>query len=552
MGQGHSAILLGSVLPLSNGLQTQQAVSFQGESIADVGRAESLKARLPDAKVYDFGNRTVMPGFIDSHIHASASATGASFMLDCVNTCCSIEEMQEVMTANLYRAKETGWINARGLFMANLRWKDGRYPTREDLDKVSTAVPIALRTGHVSILNTKALEVVEIEKHYGRVHGSGGAVAIQMGDDGKPNGRVSNLDGLLPYPEPSDDDIERALEDGIREYCTAMGLTTVCEITDSRRSLNILSRLIGEDKIKTRFKLFLRVPRQCSFAEALAWREDGLPDIAGRMEFAGIKLFADGGYSSADAATFGSYIDDLAPSEHGVLNFSDNELEDILRRSADKGIQMAFHANGERSQEQISRIYRSMGLAGHAPPVRLEHGANWVWEKQTPSYWDPQSIIPVPNPMFVALMAPAMPAFLGAYGAGKGRLPLRTLHDQGWELPAGSDATHYYDANVANPFYSIWCCLKRYGWDGVPIEPEEAIDLETAIKMHTLWPARLIGEDHLKGTLEANKLADVVVLDRNLLETTDEDIKNVKVDFVFRGGELVYARKGVAEAGFNA
>lgn len=538
------AIFLGQVLPLVDGLRTQQALGINGERIAAVGPVAQVRDLMGNAKVHDFGNRTIMPGFVDAHTHAASSAMGAAWMVDCVNTCCSIEEMQQVMTDNLYKAKETGWVNARGLFMANLRWKDGRYPTREDMDKISTQVPIALRTGHISILNTKALEVVEIEKYYNAVHGTGGPIAIQRGTDGKPNGRINNLDGLLPYPEPDAATIERALDDGIREYFTAVGVTTICEITDNRESLDIMTRLIDEDRVKSRFKIFLRVPRQCSFEEALKWRSNGIADRPGRMEFGGVKLFADGGYSSADAATFGSYISDVAPAEHGVLSFADDELAKVMRQAADSDIQLAFHANGERSQEQICRIYEQAGLVGHAPPVRLEHAANWVWDDRTPGFWDRVGALPVPNPMFISLMAPAMPAFLGQYGAGKGRLPFKTLLGQGRRLPAGSDATCFYDRSVSNPFYSIWCLMNRLGWDGVPIELEEAIDLEPALMMHTLWPAELLGEGNMKGTLEASKLADIIVLDRNLLDTTVDTIRDVQVDFVFRGGDLVYARQG--------
>jgi len=541
-------VLQGNVLPLTRrGLQTEQGVAIRGDRIVGVGAIASF-SDATEARILDAGSRTIMPGFIDSHAHACSAAMGSQWMIDCVNTCTCIEDMQQVLTDNLYKAKETGWVNARGLFMANLRWRDGRYPTREDLDKVSRTVPIALRTGHISILNTKALEVVKIESFYNVVHGSGGPAAIQRGPDGKPNGRVNNLDGLLPYPEPDAATIERAIDVGVRDYFTAGGVTTIGEITDNLASLNILGRLIDEDRVKSRFKLFLRTPRLCKFEDALNWKALGIKERPGRYEVQGVKLFADGGFSSADAAVNGEYVSSvaIAPGSRGVLSFSDERLTTILRSAQDAGIQLAFHANGERSQEQICRLVIDLKLR-NVPPVRLEHAGNWVWDPTTPSWWERSGCLPVPNPMFVNLMAPAMPGFLGEYGAGKGRLPFRTLINQGWELPCGSDATCFYDSNVSNPFFSIWCCLTRLGWDSKPIEPEEAIDLESALRMHTVYPARLLGEEKSKGTLEAGKLADIVILDRDIRTVSAERMRDVRVDYVFRDGELIHSREGAVK-----
>jgi predicted amidohydrolase YtcJ len=548
MARSEQVVLHGKVLPLSDGLKTQQAVGIRDGKILGVGGVSQVADMMKGVAALDFGDRTIMPGFIDSHSHAASSAMGAAWMIDCVNTCSCIEEMQQVLTQNLDAAERTGWVNARGTFMANVRWTDGRYPTREDLDKVSKKVPIAVRTGHISILSTKALEVVEIEKYANAVHGSGGPIAIHRGADGKPNGRINNLDGLLPYPEPDDATVESSLDTGIRDYFTAHGVTTICEITDHRRSLGILGRLIDQGRVRSRFKLLLRVPRTCSFEDALRWRELGITERPGMFEVAGVKLFADGGFSSADAAVKAAYAKEVAlhPGSKGVLSFKDDELARILEKSATAGMQVAFHANGERSQEQICRIVKELGLKG-AAPVRLEHAGNWVWDPETPHQWQEAGALPVPNPMFLSLMAPAMPGFLGKYGAQHGRLPFKSLLARGWELPSGSDATCYYDRSVSNPFFSIWCCMKRQGWDGHLIDPEEAIGLEDALKMHTVHPARLLGEEHTRGTLEVNKLADLIVLDRNVLDVTADDVRDVNVDFVFRGGELVYAREGAAK-----
>jgi predicted amidohydrolase YtcJ len=527
-------------------MRTLGAVGIDGQRITAVGEPQTINAQLPDARVLDFGERTIMPGFIDAHSHAAATAIGSETTVDCVNTCSSIEEMQQVLSDNLKSGLDQGWIVARGLFLLNLRWRDGYYPTREDLDRVSTAVPIVVRTGHISMLNSKALEVVEIEKYFDVRHGSGGPVTIHTGSDGRPNGRINNLDGLLPYPEPDAETTLRAIENGVRRLFTTNGVTTICEITDSRASMDAIVDLIDAGKMGSRFNAFFRVPRTLSLEEAINWQASGVRTRPGMFDVGGIKLFADGGYSSADAAVKVPYVDDVAlePGSKGVLSFSDEEFTAILETVSAAGMQLALHTNGERCQDQICRIVADSDLGG-SPPVRLEHAGNWVWDPATPDGWRRAGAIPVTNPPFLNLMAPAMPVFLGPYGARHGRCPFHTLLADGWELSAGSDATCWYNADATNPFFSMWCCMRRLGWDGKAIDPEEAVDLESALKMHTIYNAKAMGEDADKGTLEAGKFADAIVLDRNIAAgVTADNVPDVKVDYVFLGGELVHTRDG--------
>ncbi|WP_040167349.1 amidohydrolase [Microbacterium gorillae] len=540
-----STLITGRVLSLAAGLSQDQALAVTGTDIAAVGSTEAARSVLGSpARVLDAGRRTVMPGFIDSHSHAAATAIDSATMVDCVN-CHSIEQMQQILSENLHRAADTGWLIARGQFLLNLRWTERRYPDRHDLDKVSTTIPIAFRAGHKAVLNTKALEVVDIERYAGVTHGAAGPASIEREADGRPSGRINNLDPLLPLPEPTAAEVDAAIRNGVRNLFTAKGVTTTCEITDSRASLQTLADMVDDGTAGTRFKLLLWVPRTYTLDEALDWRAQGLTERAGMFDVHGIKMFADGGYTSSDAATEVPYTAAVAsePGSMGVLSFSDDELAELLDRLGTAGVELAMHANGERSQEQLARVLEN--FTGTAPKLRLEHAANWVWNAQTPDRWRRANAAPVPNPSFMFTMAPAMPHFLGEYGARSGRLPYRTLLDQGWRLPAGSDCTPNYDIEASDPFTSMWCAMAREGWDGVPIEPEESIDLESALRMHTQYPAELLGEGDRKGTLEAGKLADLVVLDRDITAGVDAaTIRDVQVDHVLLGGRTVYSRPG--------
>lgn len=540
----------GKVVSL-DGLGTQQALGISGERLTGVGDATHAAAGLHEPRVLDFGERSLLPGFIDTHAHSVTGVIGVDEMVDCVNTCNSIDDMQQQLRDHIGEVGESGWLVARGLLMLDQRWSDGRYPTREDLDRVSTTVPIALRTGHLAILNTRALEVVGIENYIGVKHGGLGPGSVQMGSDGQPNGRLNNLEGIVPLPEPDAATMRRSLETGLRRVFTAKGVTTICELSDTFESTEVLLDLIDEGSIGPRYNVFLMVPSTMDLARALKWRESWFSVRPGRYDIRGIKLFADGGYGSYDAAVNHAYCDCVAlePGSRGILSFADDELAEVLATISGSGMQVAIHTNGERSQEQVCRVARSLDLEGD-PPIRLEHAGNWVWDPETPDLWRSAGALPSSQPSFLWTMAAGMPGLFGENGSRHGRLPFRTLLDQGWDLPGGSDWIWPWEEAIADPFFSMWCCMKRMGFDGQLIDPDEAIDFESALKMQTINGARLLGEEANRGSLEEGKLADVVVADRDLSKgVTPDNVRDIQVDYVFRGGELVHAREGAEPYG---
>jgi hypothetical protein len=542
-----TVVLRGRVLSMTDGLREDEAVSFAGERIAAVGAAP---AALGSAPVLDFGERTVMPGFVDTHAHVALTSIGRETMLDCrVHRCASIEAILETMRESLHLAEETGWLIARSNLLLDQKLEDRRFPTREDLDRVSRTVPIALRTSHLTILNSRALEEVEIERFASARHGSLGPVTIERRADGAPNGIVSNMDSLLPFPEPDMATVKRAIEAGARELFTANGVTTVVEMSDTLDAMAAMVELIDEGKLHPRFQVFLMAPGTVTVEQACDWRAEGIRERPGRFDIHGLKLFADGGYSSRDAATKVPYAPEVAlePGSMGKLTFTDEELSQIFRQAHAAGLQVSLHANGERSQEQVCAVTERLALPDWQP-VRLEHAGNFVYDPETPQAWRRAGALPMPQPMFIYTMAEYMSTYLGEAGARHGRLPFRTLLEAGWDLPSGSDAYWALEEEVTNPLWSMWCCMKREAFSGELIDPEEAIDLESALRMHTVNSARSLGLGADRGTLEPGKLADVIVLDRDLCNGVGTDqLPEVKVDHVYSGGKLVYSRPGAVE-----
>ena len=130
-----------------------------------------------------------------------------------------------------------------------------------------------------------------------------------------------------------------------------------------------------------------------------------------------------------------------------------------------------------------------------------------------------------------------------------GQFRFRTLLNDGWRLAAGSDLCVGAEERQSNPLFGVWCCVKREGFGGIPVGDEaERLDVSDALLMHTQYAAEALGVADECGTLEAGKVADLVVLDQDPFEVPADEIPRIQVDEVFLAGASVYRRSGAAVA----
>ena len=517
------------------------AVVVKGDSILDVGPRGRVEGQFGNGvTTYDFGDRPIMPGFVDVHVHPEMASLALYNRVD-VHTPPreTIDDVIEAFRQNMDMADDTGWLFGHGSLFQDQKLKDKRLPNRRDLDRVSTEIPVAMMAGgHNLILNSRALELVGIGPGFRVPAGA----TVELEESGEPNGIIKDLEHLLPIPRPDLATKEKALKAIASEHLTANGVTTIGDISHSTEGIELTDRLIGSGDINVRFRTYIWVPRLMGIKDACHWQDHlNISSDDKHMRIQGVKMFADGGYSAALAAVKLPYVG--RNGSRGKLALNSTQIRNAMLGTREAGLQLIIHCNGERAQESMCKIAIELGDPPTGQMVnRMEHAGNFVSDQGTRELWRKAGLMPAPQAVFLYTFGDYFPVYMGDY-ASKGRFSFRTMVDEGWELPCSSDGSGS-EVRHLNPFFSIWCAVKRQTFTGRIIDPEQRVSMDEALKMHTVYPAAALGEDDVKGSLEPGKLADIVVLDRDPSGMSGDEILDVKVDYVFLGGREVYRRPG--------
>jgi predicted amidohydrolase YtcJ len=512
-----------------------------------VPRAAVERLRTPDTLVLDVGVKPVFPGFVDPHAHVEVACRAAFGTVDvrAPEVSC-VADLQERLAEGLSDAEATGWVIGQGNLFYDRKIKEGRLPTREELDAVSRTVPIAVRAGgHVTVLNSAALEKAGIDRDYEPPEHSvtGKPIVEHCQCHHEPTGVVKEMDNLLPFPVDDKDAIREGLRTGLRAMFTSNGVTTIGEISETLDGISCMDGLVQGGEAIPRLRLYLWSPGTLPIEEGCAWRDHfslAAPDDHLRVQ--GIKLFADGGYSAASAAVNSEYVH-VDPAHRGEIALAEGDIEKAVGLTADARLQLAIHANGDRAQEWLCEMIEKHGTPAGSSRLRtrIEHAGNFRPEVRTSEAWERAGIVPAPQPVFLYTFGDYFVDYLGDYGS-RGRFPFRTLLDAGWPLSASSDVWVGSEREATNPLFGVWCCVARETYAGKVIDPHEALTVGEALRLHTSGGAAAMGESDVKGTLEPGKLADVAVLDRDPFSSSTEDLRHIRADLTLIGGKVAYDR----------
>ena len=484
--------------------------------------------------------KTLVPGFIDGHAHFGgfgAQAVAANLLADPDGTVNSIPELLEELkswhTEN-GTDKTQGWIVGLGFDDAVLEEK--RFPTKDDLDQVSTDVPICIIhiSGHFAVMNSKGLEMSGVTAES---KDPPGGVIRRMPGSQEPNGVLEELAAIplfFPIIGPSDPELAFYYLDKSQEMAAKFGYTTAQE----GRSMN--NDLMASYAEQGKFYLDVVAYMDYSVSQFMETKWNS-KEYINHYRIGGLKLTLDGSPQGRTAWRTEPYLIPPDGQDADYLGYpaiaDDKEVERIVALAFENNWQLLTHGNGDAAIDQLIRAMRP-AIAKYGNQDRrnvLIHG-QYIRMDQLDSLADMQVVASL-FPMHTFYWGDWHRQIIGKEKADR-ISPIRSALDRGMKV------TSHTDAPVALPnlMMILWTTVNRVSRSGEIIGGEERLTPYEALKTITIWGAYQHFEEDKKGSLKEGKLADLVILDQNPLKIDPMLLKDIQVLETIKEGKTIYSK----------
>ncbi len=523
-----------TVLTLNPRQPGAEAVLIDGTRIKAVGSSSEVSGLAgKGCEAIDLGGKTLLPGFTDCHMHPILYSY---FLLNLdLNRIGSVWELDENIRARTAECPPEQWL--LGLRFNEEGLKEERLPTLAELDKAAPAHPVLVLRycGHLAIANSKALALAGISKESANPHGG----EIERDSNGNVTGvlretAISLVTDQIPPPDFAD---FAAATEKACEQMAANGLTTlhgILQTSDKGPSgklgyLEVAALKAFREKIPQRLYLMI-MTTEASEIEDLRVSElhDTGPDS--KCKVGPWKIICDGSLGGHSAVMFEPYSD--APTLSGILLWTEEELEHMVFAAHSRGMQLAIHCIGDRMAhivlETLARAIADHPQRDHRH--RLEHAS--VMQPELVRRAKELGVIMSVQPPFIYSEKGWVHKRVG--GRAKYLYPFRSFIDSGLLVCGGSDAP----VEQADPLLGIYSAVNRLG-----VAPDEAVSVDEAIRMYTSNAAYAAFEEHLKGTIEPGKLADLVALSENPYTIAPSDLRDISVEMTLVGGQVIFSRQ---------
>lgn len=524
----------GKVLTVDNNDTVAEAVAIKGNKIIKVGESkEILYMKGEETKVIDLKGRSLIPGFIDSHLHTAVMGAN-SLALDLRSPgVSSIKDIQDLIREAAKTIPEGSYIRGWGYDHSKL--KEQRHPTKEELDEAAPNHPVMLTRvcAHISAHNSLSLKNAGIDDN--TVYDDPSCIDRQ---DGKITGVMkenAHMD-MMKVATLSKEEIMMALS-AANHMLLKEGITSVHD----SGGYGSVQMAAFQDAIQSKVLKVRIYSMIFSFVENVKFVEDylrtGLHTGFGNYNFklGPIKLMIDGSSSGPTASTLEPY--ESNPSFSGILSHTQEQVDDIILRAHMNGWQVTSHAVGDRA---VTMIVDAIEKALKAYPVkdhrhRIEHCA--MVNDELLGRIKNLGIVPVPNPIFLYEFGDG---YLRNYGKARAfrMFTAKSYFERGIKAPGSSDCP----ITFSNPLRNIGTAVNRKTQTGNIVNEKERVSLKEALRMFTINGAYASFEDDIKGSIEEGKLADLVVLSGSYYDTKPEDIETLSVDMTVIDGETIYEK----------
>ena len=525
--------------------QYAEALLVKAGKILFVGSEEEALATAEPAERVDLAGAALLPGFIDAHGHIANvgfQALSANLLPPPDGEGQSIDSLVQLLkrweAQNNLLLQEAGWIVGFGYDDSQLEEK--RHPTADELDRISTEKPVLIvhQSGHVGVVNHKALELLEYAPG---VADPEGGVIIREADGKTPNGVLEEMAFFIPLMQifgKFDQDTKKQLALAGVETYTRFGFTTAQEGRSDPGTAQTWAALAEENKLAIDVAVYPDV----GMAEKYMLEHGTSREYQNGFRLAGVKMSFDGSPQAKTAWLTQPYFHPPHTASADYAGYP--AIPDVAERQRQVDLafknnwQLLVHCNGDAAADAMIEAVAVAGAhyGNHDRRTVMIH-AQTVRDDQLDQMQELGII-----PSFFSMHT----FYWGDWHRDETLGPERAMRISPTQsaLKRGMRFTEHHDAPVALPSATmvLHTTVNRTSRSGAVIGKEQKVSPYIALKSITDWAAWQYFEEHSKGTLEAGKLADFVMLDRDPLAVPEAELKDLQVLATIKEGEAVYRR----------
>jgi predicted amidohydrolase YtcJ len=528
-------IIINAVVHTMNPAQpTAEAVAIYANRIVAVGSTKDVrKLAGPNTRTIDANKRLLLPGFNDAHTHFLSGG----FQLSSVDLrdASSPQEFAARIKAFAAKLPKGRWIT--GGDWDHERWPDAKLPTKELIDSVTADTPVFVNRldGHMALANSLALRLAGVTRQ--TVDPPGGVIVRDK--SGEPTGVLKDAAQSFVWKVVPPASFEERLEAAraASNYAASLGVTSVQDMS-AGTDVGVYQTLLDRGELKTRIYAVSPLP---------AWERVARTGVRAHfgsemLRVGGLKGFSDGSLGSTTALFYEPYRDD--PSTSGIAGdemYPEGAMLERVREADRAGLQVMIHAIGDRANDLILSMYEQVERENGQRDrrFRIEHA----------QHLRPQDVPRFARDQVIASMQPYHAIDDGRWAEkriGKERAKttyaFRSLLDSGATLAFGTDWT----VAPLNPLLTVYAAVTRRTIDGKNPNgwvPEQKISVAEAVRGYTVGSAYAEFQENVKGSIAVGKLADLVLLSRDIFRIDPKEIENVKVLLTMVDGRVVYEER---------
>ncbi|NPE27331.1 amidohydrolase [Methanococcoides sp. SA1] len=506
-----------------------EAIAITNEKIIAVTTNEEIQKYINEkTKVIDAENKFLCPGFTDSHLH----------FLDGGQRLASVE-LRDAKTPEEFKQRIADYINTikPGTWVIGGDWDHtnwgGELPQKSWIDDISPENPVWVSRldGHMALANSKAMEIAKVDNDIEDIEGG----TFVRDENGKLTGIMKDnsmyaIESIVPNP---DDDMKFRYLDAAMKYVNSEGVTSVHHM-GNWDDLRIFELAKEKDLLKVRINAAVPI----STHEKLKERKDTKGWGDEWVKLGGLKGFIDGSLGSHTALMKDGFTD--APKDFGLLVTEEEEMYEMVKAGDEFGGQAVVHAIGDSANNIMLNIYEKVVQENGKRDrrFRIEHAQHLL----------PEDVTRFGKLGVIASMQPYHCIDDGRWAEALiGKERMKTTHAYKSLLDTKAILTFGSDWYVAppTPLEGIYAAVTRATMDDKNPKgwvPEQKISVEEALIAYTSTPAYVSFEEDIKGTLAPGKLADIVILEKDLFAIPAVDIWDLKVEKTILAGKVVFEK----------